>query len=70
MNVENIDIRSGFSESGDASLPPGDSVSVVPSGAVRAMLCSSDDKGNSSLIMHPMPPGVPSKVFARSGSAS
>ena len=70
VNVKKIDDRSGFSEPGGVSLPAVASDSVVPSGAVRAMACSSDVNGITSLMMHPTYPCVPSKVLARSGFAS
>ena len=76
VNVENIADRRGFSVpwgvfSGSGGvLPAVASDNVVPSGAVNAMACSSDVKGIISLMMHPMSPGVPSKVLASAGSAS
>ena len=77
VNVENIADRSGFLEPGGVFLGPGDvslpavaSDNVEPSGAVKAMACSSDVNGIISLMMHPMFLYVPSKVFASAGSAS
>ena len=70
INVENIDVRRGFSELNYVSLPADASVSVVPSGAVRALACSSEVNGSISLMMHPACPGAPSNVLARSRSAS
>ena len=52
MNVENNDDRSGFSEPSGVSCPAKTSDSVVPSGAARAMECSSEVNSITSLMMH------------------
>ena len=70
VKVVNIMVRMGFSELSGVSVPIVASVRVVPMGAVRALACSSEVKGRTSLMMHPTCSGVSSKVLARSGSAS
>ena len=70
VKVVNIAVRMGFLELSGVSIPIGVSVKVVPRGAVRALACSSEVSGQTSLMMHPTCSGVPSKVLTRSGSAS
>ena len=70
VNVKNIDVQRGFSELNCVSFPTDASISVIPSGAVRALACSSEVNGSISLMMHPTCPSAPSNVLARSGSTS
>ena len=70
VKVVNIVVRMGFSEFGGVSVPVVAPVRVVSRGALRALACSSEVNGQTSLMMHPTCSGVPSKMLARSGSAS
>ena len=56
VNVENINVRRGFSQLNCVSFPADAFVSVVLSGAVRALACSSEVNGSISLMMHPTCP--------------